>query len=241
MVIGRHAVQELLRVQSERIEHVYVVEGVEQASQRAKQLVSDLEQARVLVEMVPREELDRLCGTDSHQSFAAVVQAREQQSLSTFIDAFPADGRCLFVMLDSVFDPHNLGAVLRASECFGAHGVLYSRNRGAGLTAVVSKASAGASEIVPIIPVGNLVQTARELKEKGFWIVGAAVTEAKSLDDFEFPERTVLVLGSEGEGIQPLLQKQCDFIVEIPMVGQIDSLNVSQAAAVLLYAWRSRM
>ena len=141
-------------------------------------------------------------------------------------------------MLDSIFDPQNFGSLLRSAECFGVDGVIWSKNRGCELTPVVSKASVGASELLPLLCVSNLAETMRKFKKNGFWIVTAEIgEEAKSLDSFDFPEKTLLIMGSEGKGVQKLLSKEADSKVYLPMYGQIDSLNVSQAASVLLYQW----
>jgi 23S rRNA (guanosine2251-2'-O)-methyltransferase len=164
-----------------------------------------------------------------------------QRDLKDFISATGADEKCLIVALDSIHDPQNLGSIFRAAECFGANALLSSHNRGAPTTPVVSKVSSGASELVEHLQVANLIDALRKLKEANFWIVAANVdASAQELGSFDFPARSVILLGSEGEGIQPLALKNADFSVYIRMLGRIDSLNVSQASAVFLSAYRSR-
>ncbi len=238
-VIGRNPVSEMLRTQAERIVEVLVVEHVEGSSERAQQLLSEIRSKGIKIRFLPKEKLDALVGMSSHQSFVAVVQGHRNQDLDLFLEEQGQQSSSLIVALDAVSDPHNLGAILRAAECFGADGVLWSRNRGAQISAVVSKVSAGASELVNSFEIGNLVETVKRLKEAGYWAVGAAVgPEMQPSTTFKFPEKTLLILGSEGEGLRSLVEKHLDFAVAIPMLGQIDSLNVSQAAAVLLYAYR---
>jgi 23S rRNA (guanosine2251-2'-O)-methyltransferase len=131
--------------------------------------------------------------------------------------------------------------VLRSAECLGVSGAIWSWNRGASLTPAVTKVSMGASELVPIVQVANLAEAVRRLKQADFWVVASAVHgDAVPLPAFDFPARTALILGSEGEGIQPLLLKEADFTVHIPMTGRLESLNVAQAATVFLYEWSRR-
>ncbi len=178
-------------------------------------------------------ELSKLVGSDSHQGIVAEVKRREPLPLKTFL----AEEHSFVLMCDSIADPHNFGAILRAAECFGVDAVVYSKNRNVALTPVVSKVSMGASELVPLIEVSNLADTLKKLQDGGFWAVAAEVKEgAQPLGQFTYPEKTVLILGAEGRGVQPLLSKRADMSVYIPMKGQIDSLNVSQATAVLLAA-----
>ncbi|MCP5504641.1 MAG: 23S rRNA (guanosine(2251)-2'-O)-methyltransferase RlmB [Chlamydiales bacterium] len=150
-----------------------------------------------------------------------------------------APEKSLVLMCDAIQDPQNFGSILRAAECFGVDAVIYSTNRNVALTPVVSKASVGASEIVPLIPVSNLVDTLKKFQDAGYFSVATEISDkAEALDSFVFPEQTLLMIGAEGPGIQPLLSKKSDFHLYIPMKGSIDSLNVSQATAVLLSHWK---
>lgn len=204
---------------------------------RAQELLRFAERQGVGVRKVTLAELNRLCESEAHQSFAAVLEQGGGLELKQLISQLGGKERALLLLLDSINDPHNFGAILRAAECFGADAVIYSKNRGSPLSPVVSKVSAGASELVPLCEVANLAEAARKLKKAGFWLVACDVSrEATALPKFEFPQQSVLILGSEGKGPQKLLLEQADFRLYIPMLGKLDSLNVSQAAAVTLYA-----
>ena len=139
------------------------------------------------------------------------------------------------IIRDEVSDPRNLGAIIRSAECAGAHGVIIPKRRSAGLTAIVGKASAGAAEHTAIARVPNIPAVLKELKAKGLWVYGAAAGGSNGLWDTDFTGAMVLVIGSEGDGIGRLVRENCDFIVNIPMVGKINSLNASAAASVIMY------
>lgn len=236
LVIGRNAVAEVFRLQPERIKKVLVAEEIDKASERGRKLYQELQRAGIKIEKTDTRGLDALTGSESHQSFAAYLTIRELPSFRELLEALEEREKSLVVVLDGVTDPHNLGAVMRACECFGVDALLWPERGAAKKGPVVSKASAGASELVLGLEVGNLVNTLNQLKEAGYWIVAADVSgETKNLTEFETPGKIVLVLGSEGKGIRPLVLSQCDFSIKIPQKGRIDSLNVSQAAAVFLY------
>lgn len=233
-VMGRNCIAEMLRISPERIVEVYT-------SQKSTDdaLYAELLKHHIRVKEVSKRELSRMVESDSHQSYVAAVKEREQQSLKQFLANSREREASIVLMLDSIFDPQNLGAIIRAGECFGVDLIVFSKNRGADITPVTTKTSAGATELVPIVKVSNLADTMNSFQKEGFWSVAAEAGErAQSLYDFQFPSKTLLILGSEGRGIQPLLSKKSDFHVRIPMLGNIDSLNVSQAAAVFLNSYR---
>ncbi len=234
--IGINALTELLRHFPERIQKVFVGKS-EEVSVRKQELIQELEKQGIPFDYARKETLNSYAGTDSHQGFVALLKKRPYLELGLFLQDVP--DKALILAVDSVFDPHNFGAILRAAECFGVAAVLWSKNRGVGITPVVSKTSSGASEIVSLLRVANLASALGSLKEKGFSLIAADIDEkAESLHSFSFPDRSVLIMGSEGEGIQPLIKKMVDHTVFIPMQGKISSLNVSQAAAALLSHWR---
>jgi 23S rRNA (guanosine2251-2'-O)-methyltransferase len=184
-------------------------------------------------------KLSEMVETDSHQGILAWCLREEEIPLSRYLKESDPNCPSLLVLVDSVNDPQNLGAILRAAECFGADGVIISKNRGCSITPVVTKASVGASELVRTFEVSNLAEALRLCTEHGYWgVVTALVPEAIPLATFSFPHRTVMVLGSEGTGVQSLLLRRADFTLKIEQYGMIDSLNVSQATAVLLYQYR---
>lgn len=236
LIMGKNCIREVLDKEPGKIRKVYTIE-----SNNSDSLYQELLHHRIPIEHTNKQDLSQLVNSTSHQNYVAELKQREFQDAHSFLESISEKSTSLVLMLDSIFDPHNFGAILRAAECFGVEGVVYSKNRGADLTPVVSKVSSGASELVPLIKVSNLAETVKLFKEHYFSVVSAHLEEnSKSLYEFDFSERTLLILGSEGSGVQPLLRKKSDYTVQIPMLGKIDSLNVSQAAAVFLYSFRSK-
>ncbi|MCB0310488.1 MAG: 23S rRNA (guanosine(2251)-2'-O)-methyltransferase RlmB, partial [Bdellovibrionales bacterium] len=232
-----NATRELLLFSPGRVKEVLVVEDRE--NKRLKEIVELALKQDIKLSKASKHELSQIVRSDSHQGIVAKVDAREGFSLKSLLGSKRSDEAGLLLLIDAVQDPHNLGAILRAAECYGVQGVIYSRNRCPGIGPVVRKSSSGASEIVPVVEVGNLVQAAVTIKKAEYWLVGADVGEgSESLHKFSFPARCCLVLGSEGSGIQRLLLEKLDYRVKIPMFGRLDSLNVSQAASVFLDAYR---
>ena len=229
LIMGKHAVEELLLHAPHRLIQLFTLPSKADAP-----LVLACQKAGVAVTFVRAEELTRMVGTDAHQSFVAKIKQRAYLDLKEFL-ANLGEENALVLMLDQIFDPQNFGALLRAAECFGVSAVVWSKNRGCDLTPAAAKSSCGASELVPLIQVSNLAETAERFKKEGFEVVASLLdAEAESLYAFTFAPRTLLIMGSEGEGIQPLLRKKSDRAVYIPMRGKVASLNVSQAASVLL-------
>ena len=239
VVIGKRATLELLRSASDRVESVIYAGRGELPDGEFRDLIT---KAHLKVKNLRGDELTEMAMTDSHQGIALVLKERRYTTLNEIINEAEFRPATLLVMLDGVTDPHNLGAVMRASECFGANGVIWSKNRAVGITPVVTKSAAGSSELLPLSPVGNLADTVRKLKDAGFWCVASALNDrAQVLADFEVPNKMVLILGAEGRGISPLILKLSDYILQVPMEGSISSLNVSQAAGIFLYELRKKL
>lgn len=235
LVIGNRAVREVLAYKPKQIAFLYVARKEIEFDAEA---LETLRQNQIRIEKISKDELTSIAGTDSHQGIAAAMKGSSQVSLEEFIEKQASEERTLLIALDSIYDPQNLGAIMRAAECFGAAGVMWSKNRGVDLTPSATKASAGASELLDIVKVSNLVQAVQLLKQEGYEVIAAdAAADASPLQQFNFSKKCVLLLGSEGEGIRPLLLKQADHRVFIPMLGKIASLNVSQAGAVMLSWW----
>lgn len=231
LVMGRNPLREIIKHLPDEIVTIYLQNGVE---------FEEVLQSSIKVEQVSKADLDLLVGSTSHQGAVAVVRDGTKPSLESLIEA--GDKNSVFVMLDGVNDPHNLGAIIRGAECFGADGVIWSYNRGPVVTPVVSKTSAGASEFIPLVLVSNLSESLRKLKKNGYFVVVAVMGDgAIPLPDFDPPNKLVIVLGGEGEGVSRLVQDLADYKVVIPMKGNISSLNVSQAAAVMLYGAQNAM
>jgi 23S rRNA (guanosine2251-2'-O)-methyltransferase len=234
LVLGRNAVREVVRFAPERLVRIFLSEGGRRDRDELHELLAG---CGVVVEFRSGDDLSRLAGTESHQGCVGIVVERVQPGLGEFLESIGSESPGCVVVLDEINDPQNLGAILRAAECFGVLGVVVSRNRGAGISPVVTKASAGASEIVTVVSVSNVADAVRKLKAANFWIVAADSSPGGvDLPRFDCPARTALVVGSEGRGVQRLLLDLSDFRVRIPMVGRVDSLNVAQATAVCLYA-----
>ncbi|MBI2382603.1 MAG: 23S rRNA (guanosine(2251)-2'-O)-methyltransferase RlmB [Gammaproteobacteria bacterium] len=208
----------------------------DERSRRVRELAH---KAGVPLRVLSRGDLDLKAPELRHQGVLARVPAAEM-SAEDVLDA-PATPDRLVLVLDGVQDPHNLGACLRTAEAVGATAVVIPKDRAVGLTPVARKASAGASERIPVVSVTNLARTLEQLKQRGYWITGLAGEATDSLFDADLTGPRVLVMGAEGEGMRRLTKEHCDALVRIPMAGRIESLNVSVAAAVCLYeAFRQR-
>ena len=238
LVMGRHCISEILKYESARFREVFVAErrdSGEAVDGRRAELINALKELGISVSELPKHELTDLVSSESHQGFVGLVSVRPVLSLDALVARVEDQQEIGILALDGVLDPQNMGAILRAAECFGVSAVLFSRNRSADVGPVIAKASVGASELIDLCPVGNLHQAIERLKAVGAWSIGAVVSpEAKDLASFESPEKWVLVMGSEGSGIQRLIGERLDFSIYIPMQGRISSLNVSQATAVFL-------
>ncbi len=199
-----------------------------------QRVVEDCRRQNVPIRFVGREELDRMAGNNGHQGVVAVTSAKQYSTL----DGVVANKRAeysLVIVLDGVEDPHNLGAILRTADAAGADGVVIPERRAAGVTEIVAKASAGASEHLPIAKVTNVSRTVEELKSKNLWSVGLDERGSQPYDSIDYNMDCALVLGGEGKGLHDLVRRKCDFVVSIPMLGKVPSLNVSVAAGVVLY------
>lgn len=227
LLIGLHALEEVARFTPERIRSIFTASAKE-ARCRALNL-------NVPIKIVKEAKLTEMAGTESHQGVVVSVTPRKLLSLKEALSFLGEKEHSTVVMMDQIFDPQNVGAILRASECFGVDAVIFSKNRGSAITPVVTKASSGASELVPLVLVSNLADTMQRLQKEGYEaIVSALEDRAENLYTFDCPNKTLLIVGSEGKGVQPLIQKRADHILKIPMHGRVDSLNVSQATAVFL-------
>ncbi|MBX7065829.1 MAG: 23S rRNA (guanosine(2251)-2'-O)-methyltransferase RlmB [Parachlamydiales bacterium] len=231
MVMGTHALEELIRYTPDKILKIYTVQN------KKSPLIQKAKDLGIPIIFVPEAMLTKMAGSDSHQMLVAHIKGRTFLDVKDFLKT--AQEESFVLMMDQIFDPQNFGALIRSAECFGAAAVAWSKNRGTDLTPVVAKASSGASEFIPLIRVSNLATAVDQFKEDGFEIVAAILDpESESAYTFNFSPRTVLIVGSEGEGIQPLLRKKADRSIYLPMAGRIGSLNVAQATAALLALFR---
>lgn len=235
LIMGLHSLREVLRHAPDRLIRVFT--AISAATQNRKhELVAECEQNHIPIEYVDFDFLTKITGSDSHQSFVAQIKGRKFYSVDEFLEEREDQEKVFVLMLSEIFDPHNFGAILRSAECFGVDGVVWSKNRGCDLTPMSAKASCGASELIPLIRISNLADGLDRLKKAGFEVVAAVANpSAVPLNQFHYASRTVLIVGSEGEGIQPILCKKADRFLYIPLMGKIESLNVAQATSVLLY------
>ena len=228
-------VLEALRSNSRRVEKVVVADGARQ--HRLNEIFDLAREHRIIIETVPRERLERLVEAGvNHQGVVAIAAAADYVASDEILDA--ASDPALFVILDGVEDPRNLGAILRTVECAGADGVFIPERRAVGLTETVAKSSAGAIEHVKVAKVTNLNRFIEDLKASNVWVVGTSGDATMSYTDWDWTTPSALVLGAEGSGLHRLVAENCDALVKIPMYGKIDSLNVSVAAGVVLFEAR---
>ena len=233
VIAGRNAVTEALRSGRE-IEKILIADGSEGSISR---IVALAKERGVTVKFEDRRNLDRL--TDEvHQGVVAFAAAAKYSTVDEILALAKEREEDPFIMiLDDIEDPHNLGAIMRTAECAGVHGIIVAKDRAAGLTGTVAKASAGAIEYMKVAQVTNIARTIDALKDEGLWIA-ACDMGGSDYNDADLKGPIGLVIGNEGKGISRLVREKCDFAVSIPMVGHISSLNASNAAAILMYEVR---
>lgn len=216
------------------LDKVFIVRGI--ADKTLAFIASSARSAGVVVTECDRRKLDAMSLTGSHQGVIAVAAAREYCALEDILARAEELGQAPFVVVcDGIEDPRNLGAVIRCAECAGAHGVVIPKHRSAGITAAADKASAGAAEHMLIARVPNLAAALQTMKDRGLWIYGAEAGGESPLWKTDMTGPICLVIGSEGAGMSRLVRQSCDFVMNIPLLGKVNSLNASAAAAVLLY------
>lgn len=237
---GRNALTEALR-SGRTLDKVFIAAG--ETDRGLQRLAAEAKEAGAVVVTVDRRKLDAMSITRAHQGVIAYAAAREYATVEDILQEAADRGEApLIVICDELSDPHNLGAIIRSAECAGAHGVIIPKRRSVGLTAVVAKASAGAVEYMKVAKVSNINTTIAQLKEQGVWVFGTAAEGSIPMYQADLTVPAAIVIGSEGEGMSRLVQKNCDVTVHIPMKGRINSLNASAAASILLYeAVRQRL
>ncbi len=225
---GKQPVLTRIKLNKE-IHHLYVLD-----TPSHKDVITLAKKSNIAYTLVEKKQLDKLV-SGNHQGVVAEIVQYQTVELSEVLNNVDPQKPGLLVMLDGVVDPHNVGAILRTCDAVNADAIIIKKHGSAKLTSTVAKVSAGAIESVPVAMVTNLTKTIDELKTLGYWIVGTDMDNASYYRDVDYTTNIVLIVGSEGDGISPLVKKQCDFIVKLPMEGVVSSLNVSVASAVLLY------
>lgn len=231
-IIGRNPVLEAIR-SGRAIDKILVKKGRYEGS--IVPIIKKAKEAKIIIQEVDRAKLDMIAEGENHQGVIAYVSAYEYAEVKDILSRAAEKGEAPFVIIcDKITDPHNLGAILRTANCAGAHGVIIPKRGSAGLNSIVAKTSAGAVEYTPVAKVTNIASAIDDLKREGMWIAGADM-DGEEMYNIDLKGSLGLVIGSEGEGISRLVKEKCDFIASIPMSGQINSLNASVAAGVLMY------
>lgn len=237
LLYGLNPLLEILRAGDRIPPEIVIAEGAR--DERLRELIELARAKNVTVKRAPRASIDRATGNTHHQGvmarIAAARYADTDDLLSSIASRVGSEEEPLVLVLDGVEDPRNLGAILRTAECAGVHGVFVPERRAAGLTEVVSKASAGATEYVPTARAVNLSRLIAQLKERKLWVVGTAADASMNYTEWEWTRPSAVVMGGEGAGLHRLVSENCDVLVRIPVQGKIQSLNVSVAAGVVLY------
>ena len=229
---GKNAVLEAFR-SGKTIDRVFILDGSHDAI--TKTIISEAKKNDAIVDFVKKERLDGMSERNKHQGVIANAAAYEYATVEEILaSSKEKDEPPFIILLDSIQDPHNLGAIIRTANLAGAHGIVIPKRRAVGLTATVAKASAGAINYTPVAKVTNLVDTIEKLKTEGLWFVCADM-EGELMYNLDLTGAIGLVIGNEGEGVGRLIKEKCDFIAKIPMYGDIDSLNASVATGVMAY------
>lgn len=232
IIFGIHAVEEALAARGRGFDYVAVVTG--RGDARIQKIAQLCREAGVALRSIPRDQLTRLAKTSNHQGVVAVTAEKKYEDVEDLLANKRAQHAFLLV-LDGIEDPHNLGAIIRTAEGAGADGIVIPERRAVGVTPTVVKASAGASEHLPIARVTNLGRALEDLKSRNIWTVGLDERGGQLYDQLDYKMDCALVLGAEGSGLHEQVRKKCDFLVSIPMLGKVPSLNVSVAAAIVMY------
>jgi 23S rRNA (guanosine2251-2'-O)-methyltransferase len=236
-IYGRRTVLEAIRSKDAQIERLVLAKGAHGSI--LKELANEAEARNITVEWMEKRRLDKLFGQSVNQGVVAILKAHKFIDVHDLITKAKAyGGRPLIVIADEIEDPRNLGAICRCAEGSGAQGLIITYHRSADITAVAAKTSGGAVEHLPISQVKNLAQTIEILKKHDFWIAGLDAKEAQNIWETDLNRPLALVIGSEGKGLRRLTRDNCDFLIKIPMLGQINSLNAAVAAGIALFEIR---
>lgn len=232
-IIGMNPIIEAIQ-SKHYINKIYIAEGMQKS--KLESLLLQAKENNIIVNFVPRQKIDQMIQSKSHQGLVASVAAYKYFDLhELLLNIKKRNSLPFLVMLDEIEDPHNLGSIIRTADVTGVDGIIIPERRSVGLTTTVAKTSAGALEYVPVTRVVNLVQTIDLLKKEGFWVVGTDINCDKYYTDLDYKMPVCLVIGNEGKGISRLVKEKCDFVVKLPMKGHISSLNASVAAAIVMY------
>ena len=234
MIYGINPVMEAIKIDRDCLEKIVVMKS--KAGRPVQEILHMAARKGIPIEFREKAYLEQLAPRDSHQGIIGLCKDYSYADVDAVIRNRHASlNRDLILILDGITDPQNLGSLVRTAHCLGANGVIIPEHRAAAMTASAVKVSAGAAYYIPVAMVSNLANTMEYLKTKGFWIYGAHASAGRDIRTLNFDEKVALVMGSEGKGIRDLVKKKCDFLLSVPMVGKIDSLNVSVAAGITIY------
>lgn len=242
LICGFHPINARLARNPESIKELYLAKNKDDKRSRDLEALAASRGVRVM--RAPIERIDGMAPNQRHNGVVAFVEAiSDERTIDEIVeDARDAGDTPIIVILDNVTDPHNLGAIMRTADAMGAHAIVVPKNNSAGMSATVSKVSAGASESLPFFQVSNLAREMRKLKDLGLWIAGTGMDAQSTLPDFEIPKQGIVwVLGNEGSGMRRLTEELCDYVVSIPMYGTVESMNVSVSAGMVLYETRRQL
>ena len=232
IVYGLHAVQSLLKHQSAGITALF--HDVKRQDQRLQAVLAEAEKAGISITPINKAELEAKAGSDKHQGIIAEISSIKShpplEDLLVSLDEAP-----FLLILDSVTDPHNLGACLRTADAAGVHAVIFPKDKSAAINATVRKVACGAAEVIPSYPVTNLARCIDQLKQRGIWMVGAAGEAEQEIYQMDLKGPMALVMGAEGKGFRRLTREHCDYLAKLPMAGSVSSLNVSVATGICLF------
>ena len=232
IVYGLHAVQSLLKHQSASITALF--HDVKRQDQRLQGVLAEAEKAGISITPINKAELEAKAGSDKHQGIIAEISSiKSHPPLEDLLDSL--EEAPFLLILDSVTDPHNLGACLRTADAAGVHAVIFPKDKSAAINATVRKVACGAAEVIPSYPVTNLARCIDQLKQRGIWMVGAAGEAEQEIYQMDLKGPMALVMGAEGKGLRRLTREHCDYLAKLPMAGSVSSLNVSVATGICLF------
>lgn len=233
IIYGKNPVEALVETNRRKINKIFIAKGIKY-DEKIKQILKRAREYKINVQEVPRNKLDSLTN-GVHQGIAASVSPIEFTELSDLLQNLKNKSNSLVVILDKVEDPHNFGSIIRTSAAAGVDAIIIAKRGSSPVTSTVEKASAGTTEIVPIVQVGNISTTIDKFKESNFWVIGADSDGEKHYFEQDYDMNCAIVLGGEGQGVSALVRKKCDIITNIPMENNVNSLNVANAASILIY------
>ena len=233
IIYGKNTVEALLESNRRKINKIFIAKGIKY-DEKIKNILNRAREYKVNIQEIPRDKMDKLT-TGVHQGIAASVSPIEYTDFNELLKSIENRKNALVLILDKVEDPHNFGSIIRTAAAAGADGIIIAKRHSSPVTSTVEKASSGTTELVPITQVSNISSTVEKLKENNFWVIGAEADGEKHYFDQDYDMNCAIVLGGEDQGISQLVKKKCDILINIPMSNNVNSLNVANAASILIY------